>query len=242
MRLEFGMDAGAQHSGVLMLINDSAAPVRVRAELLDFMVDASQTPQFEPSLASENGFSCREWLSVNPMETELGPGKQQAIRYTIRIPQDASSPRSYHCAAGLSTLPTAGQLGGNGIRTAVRVVSAFYVVVGNPAVEGGFKEMKLVRLGNDQKSNWFGEVVMQNFSYMHFRPIGDLSILDADGKVVETVQFVPLPVLPKREQRLLVPFKSDLAPGKYTLRARVDIGNNQIEEGTAVVSAGAVIQ
>jgi hypothetical protein len=243
MRLEFGAAAGAQHSGVLTLVNDSGATVRVRTELLDFSVDSSQTPQFEPSLPSEEGLSCRDWLAVNPMETELGVGQQLLIRYTIRVPQSAASPRSYHCAAGFSTLPTAGQLGANGIRTAVRVVSAFYVVVGKPAIEGGFKDMKLVRHTNsDQKPVWFGEVVMQNFSYMHFRPVGELSILDAAGKVVESAKFVPMPVLPKREQRLLVPFKSDLAPGTYTLRARVDTGNNQIEEGTAVVSAGGVPQ
>ena len=240
MRLEFGMAAGAQHSGVLMLINDSGGTVRVRTELLDFSVDSNQTPQFEPLLPTENGFSCREWLAVNPMETELAVGQQVAVRYTIRVPQSASSSRGYHCAAGFSTLPTDGQMGGNSIRTAVRVVSAFYVVVGNPAIEGGFKDMQLVRHGGEQKPVWFGEVVIENFSYMHFRPIGELSILDADGKVVETEQFVPMPILPKREQRLLVAFKSDLAPGTYTLRARVDIGNHQIEEGTAVVSAGGV--
>src|SRR5260370_17629968 len=153
MRLEFGMAAGGQHSGVLTLINDSGTPVRVRTELLDFSVDSTQTPQFEASLPSEEGLSCREWLAVNPMETEIDVGQQLLIRYTIRVPPSADSPRSYHCAAGFSTLPTDGQLGGNGIRTAVRVVSAFYVVVGKPAVEGGFKDMKLVlHSGGDQKA------------------------------------------------------------------------------------------
>jgi hypothetical protein len=82
-----------------------------------------------------------------------------------------------------------------------------------------------------------GEVVVQNHCLTHFRPIGELALIDADGKVVESVALTPLPALPKRAQRYLVPFTADLAPGAYTLRARVDFGTNVIEEGTAVVHA-----
>jgi hypothetical protein len=62
-------------------------------------------------------------------------------------------------------------------------------------------------------------------------------VLDGAGKVLESVALTPLPALPKREQRYIVPFTTDLAPGTYTLRARVDFGTNVIEEGTAIVHA-----
>jgi len=66
-------------------------------------------------------------------------------------------------------------------------------------------------------------------------PIWTMLALDADGKIVESVALTPLPALPNREQRYLVPFKTDFPYGTYTLRARVDFGTNVIEEGTAQV-------
>ena len=125
MRLEMKLTPGREQSGVVTLSSDSGDKVRVRAEALDFWIDQDQTPQFEPSLQSEAGFSCRDWVSVNPVETEVSPLKQVNIRYTVRVPANAESPRGYHCAIGFTTLPTDGQVGGNGIKTAVRVVSAF---------------------------------------------------------------------------------------------------------------------
>ena len=237
MRLEMRLKPGMEQSGVLILSSDSGDKVRVRAEALDFWIDQDQTPQFEPNAPSEEGFSCHEWVSVNPVETEVAPNKQVNIRYTVRVPAKTESPRGYHCAIGFSTLPTEGQVADNGIKTAVRVVSAFYVIVGNPGIEGEFKELRLVHSADGNKPHWVGEVILQNHSLTHFRPIGELSVLDSDGKIVETVALTPLPALPKRDQRYLVPFTTDLVPGTYTLRARVDFGTNVIEEGTAIVNA-----
>jgi hypothetical protein len=237
MRLEMKMAPGKEQSGVLTLTSDSGEKVRVRAEALDFWIDQNQTPQFESRLPSEAGFSCRDWLTVNPVETEVTPLKLVNIRYTLRIPAKAESPRGYHCAIGFTTLPTDGQVGETGIKTAVRVVSAFYVVTGNPGIEAEFKELKLVHSTEGGNPRWVGEVVLQNHCLTHFRPVGELSILNSDGKILESVALTPLPALPNREQRYIVPFTTDLAPGAYTLRARVDFGTNVIEEGTAVVHA-----
>src|SRR5262245_48678335 len=85
MRLDLQLGAGQQRSGLLTLSNDSGGKARVRTELLDFMIDAADTPQFERNLPAEQPYSCRTWLTVNPMEIEL-EGKQLAVRYTIRVP------------------------------------------------------------------------------------------------------------------------------------------------------------
>jgi hypothetical protein len=231
------MQPGTEHSGVLTLDSDSSDRVRVRAEALDFFIDQNQTPQFDSTMPSQSEFSCRDWVSINPVETEVGPGQQVNVRYTLRVPATASSPRGYHCAIGFSTLPTAAQVAGTGIRTAVQVVSAFYITAGNPGIEGEFKELRLVRATNGDKTRWMGEVVIHNYSLTHFRPVGELSIVDAEGKVLESAPLTSLPALPQREQRYTVTFTHDFAPGTYTLRARVDFGNNVIEEGTAAVSA-----
>ena len=237
MRLELRMAPGTQHSGTLNLSNSSGDKMRVRTELLDFHIDSEAIPQFERELKQEAAYSCRTWLSVNPMETELGYSAMLAVRYTIRAPQDASA-GSYYCAAGFTTLPAATQINGTGMRMAVRAVAAFYVVIGNPQIEGGLKEFKLERVSSNgnKDGDWRAVVVMENHGLMYFRPTGKLEVVDAQGTVLETEDFQSFPVLPKREQRFLFPLKVPLANGNYTLRARVDIGTGEIQVGRAVVS------
>jgi hypothetical protein len=238
MREELQLAPGAQHSGVLMVSNDAPGKVRVVAELLDFYIDAETTPQFLRQAAQEKEYSCRQWLSINPMEMEMAGKSQATVRYTVRTPADAPA-RSFHCAMGFTTQPTAGEARGNSLRTAVQIVCALYVVVGQPAAEGSVKDLKLESIAGTKPQAWRAVVVLANPSQMHFRPAGDLDVLDAAGKVVESVKFVPLPVLPKRDQNFIFPLKLAAGPGKYTLRARVDLGGNEIQEATALATAAA---
>ncbi len=240
MRLELRFSGPAAQSGSLILTNGSSEKARVRAEILDFFLDSQETPQFAHSYEQESAFSCRSWLSVNPMETELEPGATVMVRYTLRVPTGAT-PRSYHCGAGFTTLPSQEQVSGTGLKTAVRVVAAFYAIVGNVPVEGAVKAVKLERTqAKDGTTGWNAVVVMDNPGLMHYRTLGDLVVMDADGKVVEKHDLSNIPVLPKREQRLLVPLQAPLNGGSYTLRARVDIGLPEIQEVTVQVSPSTV--
>ena len=241
MRLELhfpaaASQAGAQ-SGSLTLTNGSSAKARVRAEVLDFFLDTQETPQFAHGYAKETAFSCRNWISVNPMETEVEAGGTAQIRYTVRVPQGVSE-RGYHCAAGFTTLPPADQLNGTGLKTAVRVVAAFYVTVGNPEINGGLKDVTIERV-NDKNGaqSWHAVVLMGNPGLIHYRPTGNLEIIDQNGKVLETHTLNPIPVLPDRDQRFVIPINSAMTGGGYyTLRARIDIGTHEIQEASVKVT------
>ncbi len=234
MRLDVRIAPAAQHSGVLNLSNSSPEKVRVRAELLDFFIDATGTPQFKKTVEEESEYSCRAWLTLNPSEFEMKPGERMRIRYTLRVPESATA-RSYHCGAGFTTVPVVTQSADTGLQTAVRVVAAFYTIIGNPGIEASFKDMTLEYTPEIQDSPWRAVVLLENYGFMHFRPVGTLDVLDATGKVVESADFRPLPVLPKRTQRFLFPLK--LPDGKYTLRARVDLGTREIQEVITSVEA-----
>jgi hypothetical protein len=236
MREELAIGAGGQHSGVLTLTNDTAQKTRAVGELLDFYIDGNGTPQFDRQYAQESEYSCRQWLVVNPMEVEINGNALIQARYTVRVPAGAPA-RSYHCAIGYTTRPTAEQGRGTGLRAAVQVVAAIYVVVGKPALEGAVKDLRLEYLADPKRPCWRAVVVLSNPGLMHFRPIGDLDVLDDSGKVVESVKFVPMPVLPRRDQNFILPLQLTGGPGKYTLRARVDLGGNEIQEATALVVA-----
>jgi hypothetical protein len=236
MRVDLELAPGAVQSGVMNLANNGTTVTRVAGEVLDFYLDDTATPQFGPDYPRESEFSCRTWLSANPMELELNAGAQTAIRYTVRVPLTAA-PRSYHCALGYTTEPTAGEGKALGLRTAVQIVSSIYVVVGKPPLEGTIKDLELEYVADPNQPGFSAVVTISNAGLMHFRPVGNLDVLDENGAVLETVKFVPLPVLPKRDQNFVFPLK--LAPngGKYRLRARVDLGGSEIQEATANVVA-----
>jgi len=237
MRLELRMNAGAQYSGALNLSNTAKAKLRIRAELLDFFIDGNDTPQFGREWKQEAAYSCRKWLSINPMEIEAPESSQVIARYTIRVPEGTPE-GGYHCAAGFTTLPPAEQVSGTGLHMAVRVVTAFYVVVGTPAVQGALKEINLEPVPPDAKNpspGWQAVVVLDNPTLVHYRPQGQLALIDSTGKILETLDFAQLPVLPKRSQRFLFQLKTNMEDASYTLRARVDVGTGVLQEGTATV-------
>ena len=241
MRLEMRLQPGQQHSGTLMLANSSGTKLRVRTELLDFFLDAADTPQFARDIAQEQAYSCRSWLTVNPMDIEM-EGTQLPIRYSIRVPEGTKE-GSYHCAAGFNALlPPADNGQPMGIQTAVRAVTAFYVVVGQPEVKGELKGITLERAitgSGSAAAPWNAVVLLENHGNMHFRPSGQLEILDASGRTIQTYPFTEYPVLPFRQQRFVFPLKGELPPAPYGLRARIDIGTGVILEAVATVTEQA---
>jgi hypothetical protein len=239
MRVEIHMVPGQQYSGSLKLGSQSGAKTRVRAEVLDFNIDNQTQPQFERDLPQEAAYSCKKWLSLNPMEIDLENGGFVNVRYTVRTPADVAE-GSYNCAAGFTTLPAAEEAtAGIGMRMAVRIVGAIYVVAGSPPVRGGLKEFKLEAIPpskDSKEAGWQAVVVLENKGLMYFRPKGKLEVLDDKGQVVETDDFTPLAVLRERSQRFVFPLKAHLDPGHYKLRAHVDIGTGEIQEGSADVT------
>ena len=135
--------------------------MRITAETLDFTIDASATPRFSRSFPQESAYSCRQWLALNPMEFEIGAESDITIRYTIRVPATARD-QSYQCAAGFTTRPIASKTQATGLSTAVRIVSAFYVMTGKPTVDGTVKSVKLEYLPDQKDASWRAVVVLEN--------------------------------------------------------------------------------
>jgi len=232
MRLELRVAPPVPHSGTLTLSNEAPSKVRVRAELFDFHLDREALPQFHRELPEERQYSCRPFLSLNPMELELDGGSTARVRYTLRMPADAGS-RSYHCAVGFTTLPTAGNPKGIGLNTAVRIIAAFYAITGSPAVEGEIRALRLEAAPDAKPPLWRAVAEFENFSEIYFRPSGTLAVMGPDGKLLEELQLPAVPVLPRRVQSVPVLLTKAPQPGRYVLRARVDIGTRQIQEAVA---------
>ena len=254
MRTELKIAPGQQVSGALKLSSESGAKVRIRAEVDDFYIDATDTPQFERNIPHEAAYSCKNWLSLNPMEIELEKGGSLLVRYTIRVPADTPE-GSYNCAAGFTTLRPADETAaqGMGMHMEVRIVTALYIQVGAPPVLGSLKEITLeaippaaaptdgapAKSAREPKGSWQAVVLLENSGRMYFRPTGRLDVMDAEGQTVETADFPSMAVLRERSQRVIFPLKTYLRAGHYKLLVNVDIGTGEIQQGTADVAMDA---
>lgn len=224
MRVELKIAPGQGYSGALELTNEAGGRMRIRAELLDFGLDQTMTPQFARNIDGEKQWSCRDWLTLNPMESEIGDGEKLLIRYTIRVPKDAAA-KGYHCAAGFTSLPPVSEAKVTGIRNTVRAITAFYAILGASNGRGEVTGLSIERTGNEQSA----VLVVRNETDYHIRPEGDIEVISADGTVIETQRVPSFPVLPKRTQRLVVPIKTGPA-GIAVVRAKVELGTNEIQE------------
>ena len=230
MRQEFRLAAGEIVTRVLRLSNASKDAVRLRAEVLDFNIDDMVTPQFAKHIASEAIFSCRSWLRINPMETDLQPESGMTVRYTLTVPPDTPE-GGYHCAAGFRTLAfRQSDEPGTSIRSAVRVVAAFYVLIGEPIIDGSPTGLSLVY--DPAIGRWQAILTIENRGRRYFRPSGKLDLLNDQAEMVETAQIPAIPVLPRRKQRLPMLLEKVEAGRSYTLRLQIDLGGGEIIEGS----------
>ena len=230
MREEFRLAAGETVTRVLRLSNASKDAVRIRAEVLDFNIDDTVTPQFAKHLASEAIFSCRSWLRVNPMETDLQPESGMTVRYTLTAPPDTPE-GGYHCAAGFRTLASRqSDEQRTSIRSAVRVVAAFYVLIGEPIIDGSPTGLSLAY--DPATERWQAILTIENRGRRYFRPSGKLDLLNDRAEMIETAQIPPIPVLPRRKQRLPILLEKVETGRSYTLRVQIDLGGGEIIEGS----------
>lgn len=236
MRHELKINAGAQATGVLDLSNEGGRPLRVQAELLDFRLDGTTTPQFALALPDEERWSCRGWLSLNPMVAEIEEKAALQARFTVRVPREAA-PGTYHCAIGYSSLPPAAGTKSS-IMTRVRVISAFYILVGEYHPEGGLEGLTLEHLADAGGGRWVAVVTVANRGNYYFRAQGDVEVRDESGAVVEKAALNSTAILPRRSQRILVPLGKVKEASRLELKAMVEMPQIGMEEASARVETG----
>lgn len=235
MRHELKLNAGGQSTGVLDLSNEGVRPMRVQAEFLDFSIDRNTTPQFAAALPSEQRWSCREWINLNPMAAEITEKGSLSARFTIRVPKEAL-PGTYHCAIGYSSVPTLSTGNSSAMVTRVRVISAFYILVGDYHPAGRVEGLTLERVPDAGGGHWVAVVTVANQGDYYFRAQGDVELLDEAGKVLQKAPVNSTAILPQRSQRILVPLASVVEARMNQLKVTMDLSQVGQEEVSAQVT------
>jgi hypothetical protein len=230
MRVELNLAPGSQRTGTLSIKNSEDQPGRFRTEILDVSIDKEAVPQFEKEISSEAGFSCKDWVTVNPMEADVAARGQMPVRYTFRVPAGVA-PRTYHCALGFTSLPDPkNQQAPMGIMSLLRLTTTFYITVGAPDPAGEVTGIAIEKINAPDTAGYRAVISVQNSGLTNLRGAGVINIEDADGQVVQSGDFPPVVILPSRVQRLPVILSRKLTDGNYTLRTNVNLGNGEVQE------------
>jgi len=230
MRTELNLAPGVQRNGSLAIANEAPEPGRFRTEILDLSIDKEAVPQFEKDIPSEKDFSCKDWVTVNPMEGEVPGRSETLIRYTFRVPPESPA-RTYHCALGFTSLPDPRkQQGAMGIVALLRLTSTFYITVGNPPPAGEVKQVSIEKINAPETSGYRAVISVENSGLTNLRGAGKVDVLNEGGEIVQASDFPPVVILPSRTQRLPLVLGRKLTAGNYTLRTRVNLGNGEIQE------------
>lgn len=172
------------------------------------------------------------WLQVKTKKLTLRPGKTSRVKFTVRIPKDASGELR---AQVFFTTTEAGKASDSegAVSLRSRLGAIIYVVAeGTERIEGGITKVQAfysaTTPGVSRPDRL--EVVMgiHNRSNAHIVPEGKVTIRNEASEVVETV---PLQsgwgLLPNEEDTYRAIGQGvHLRPGRYTLEITIDIGGD----------------
>ncbi len=222
IRLELKVAAGSQRTEVIYVRNNSPRPVRLKVYTENWTLGEDGSRNFLGT--QPTGFSCRDWIRVNPFDFRLQPGEMKTVRFTVSVPGQ-TEPGGYHAGISFEQVPEA-QPGGRLGQVAFtgKIVAAVYVLVGKVQVEGSLEDLIFESAGDSQSV----KLKLKNPGRTHFRLKGEVRLTSAEGRKVLNLEVPDEPVLPQSERWVLIPLKEKLAPGNYKAVVRLDIGREEL--------------
>lgn len=226
-RFELEMKPGTETTVVVNLdyrsAGDAKQPARIVASLNDWTI--TKDGRVEYFRANSRPDSASSWLIYSPGEASVVPGTVHQIRVTISVPADAA-PGDHLTALIIEQRPESLKHEQNLRQMIVRyrMASVFYIKVANLTKKGLIEDLYA-------ESKDDGIVVtptLRNEGNSMVRPVASLKVLDAEGRVVaEVPEIEPLPILAGAELKQPVTIDRLLAPGKYTVRYRIDFQDGE---------------
>lgn len=227
LRVELAMNKGAAHTQAVTLSNQGTEPVRIRARVQGWFMGRDGTPQFDaPVPDAEREFVAASWVRVAPPEQVVQPGQQGVVRFTTTAPAEIAD--GGYRAAILFEFGAAGAdlvAARRSVQFRSRVATLVYMNVGNiaPAIE-------LTDLASRHRPSEAATVVatLRSTGRGNVRTKGTVTLRDAGGQLVRTVEVPNVPLLPMAERQLAIATSGErqdpLAAGEYKVEVRIDVG------------------
>ena len=236
-RWELEMQPGSETTVVVNLDYHSTAensqPVRIVASINDWTIDRDGQVQFARANTLPN--SASSWLLYSPAETTVIPGNLHAIRVTITVPKDAT-PGDHLSSLIVEQRPENLKLNENRRQVVIRyrMAAVFYIKVPQLSRQGSLESLRAEATSNQLTIT----PLLKNSGNSVIRPLSSLKVTNSSGiSVAESPQKESLPLLGGAELLQPLVLETQLAPGTYTVKYRVDFqdGSRPTEGVTELV-------
>jgi len=216
LTMELRIAPGRTYTDTITIANGGKETEHIRAFCQDWALKPDGVVVFVA--AGRLPGSASGWLEVTPTEFDVAPGKTQTVRYTVRVPEDASGEARtvilFEGGAQKLNLP------GGPSALVPRVGTILYVQVGEPpAVQAKVTSFELSPEG--------GALILENQGAGHLRFTARYEIRCGSklARAGELPSFVVLPA-PFNIHRLAVPKETldGLGLGEYEVTVLLDCG------------------
>ncbi len=223
---------GETKTGIINVDNKGSAVASIMAYITDVAMERNGNVTF-PEGGSLT-YSCEPWLLVNPEQFRLAQGASQQVRYTLKVPRDASG--TYLACVFVQTKPEDRPFA-TGSAISARVGSMIIVNVTGT----GSKAAELFSLGTrrtkDGRQDQL-ELGIRNKGNVLLRPTGTIEIKSEAGWTVDKVAFNQdkQAVLPLSERLYPIAISPNVEPGVYRLIATIDYGGRELLAGESRIN------
>jgi len=233
-RLELEAQPGEIIVDQLKVRNEGDSQLGLQLKIQDFIVNDKQgTPlPVEEDLADR--WASSTWITVSPQKILLNPGETKVLDFVAVVPENAAPGGHYAVVfySPISNDPET-QLGtGNSIAGIdPNVGSLIYITVA-----GDIKEDARVSLLKTPKFLEYGPVAIeteiQNFSDIHIKPLGAITIKNWLGKHVQTLKLEEQNIFPNTGRSFENTWEKKWGLGKYQVQLEAGYGS----QGKALVA------
>lgn len=228
VRVEHAVAPGQIHTDVITVENVAVRPLRARVSVADWQLERDGTPTFVKR-GRLPAFSMSEWVEVGPTEFEIPPGGTQTIRYTVDVPPGVAD-ASYRTAILIESLPDfVGVPAANAAYLTARIGVIVYNRVGTltPALEIVKQEIVHDAAAPGGMAIRIG---LRNPGLTHVRASGHSSIVDLDGRVLQSLPVRDAVVLPQSEREISLPLEQPVDRPAFSVLSQIDGGLPQLLE------------
>ena len=235
LRFEFELEKGRTGTASIRVSNNGEKPVSVKVYQNDFRVDlVNQDIILAPGKCKRG---CAEWMSISPLNLDLGPKESKNVRITLTVPEDAKGTYWAIVFVEQSSKPTPIRKLKGGYSFQVNVKPRWLVrihenIPGTADKKGRITDISLSPQA--EKNPLKIAVEFENTGNTLLRCNGRVEIRDAEGNDVETVQIGSkgrFSVYPDGKRLVSGSLSGKLSPGDYIALAIVDYGGEELVAG-----------
>ena len=230
LTFDLAANPGDTVTNEILVRNTGSEAVIISVEAQDFVATGEEG---EVSLTDKSTYSLASWIEMDGNGYELGPGKQRAVKFVIRVPHNAE-PGGHYASVYAHLSPTT-DAAESGSYIGQKIGSLVLLRVAGDMSEGA----KFESYETSQKYYEDGlvefNIRIKNEGSVHIKPKGIIAIIDMFGKKVADVTVEQKNVLPQATRKMNATWSETPAFGKFTATVLAYYGeeNKQI---TAVTS------